>query len=180
MRTLDWQTPAGFYSSGWGLIPFSLSRRALELIEVRQVNYLVERLPWATGTQSAWPGYLSLEGKSPLALLARQGTRVEFPWIFDHPVSLNMKCGVAPDAYTDGDPAVFEFEVRQRDSGGKVLSQSLWTLRPGVRKTDRAWQDVQVSLQPGAQGKVELQFRGTSNNPAAVGAFAETTLRSTQ
>jgi len=48
IRVFDAQTPAGFYSSGWGLIPFSFSNKTLERIEVHQVSFMVERLPWAT------------------------------------------------------------------------------------------------------------------------------------
>jgi hypothetical protein len=36
---------AGFYSSTWGLLPFSFSRAPIEEITVRQVSYLVEKLP---------------------------------------------------------------------------------------------------------------------------------------
>jgi len=37
LRIFDWTSPAAFYASDWGLIPFSFSRRNLEEIEVRQV-----------------------------------------------------------------------------------------------------------------------------------------------
>src|SRR5262249_12091036 len=36
---------AGFYSSTWGLLPFSFSRDPIEVITVKQVSYLVEKLP---------------------------------------------------------------------------------------------------------------------------------------
>lgn len=36
---------AGFYSSAWGLLPFSFSRSPVEGVTIQQVNYLVEKLP---------------------------------------------------------------------------------------------------------------------------------------
>jgi len=36
---------AGYYSSNWGLLPFSISRGAVEEITVQQVSYLAEKLP---------------------------------------------------------------------------------------------------------------------------------------
>lgn len=38
LRLLDLHSPAAFYSTGWGLIPFSLSQRALEEITIFQVK----------------------------------------------------------------------------------------------------------------------------------------------
>jgi hypothetical protein len=35
----------GFYSSSWGLLPYSFSRAPVEQITVRQVSYLSEKLP---------------------------------------------------------------------------------------------------------------------------------------
>ena len=187
LRIQDWQTPAGFYSSGWGgLIPFSFSRRSLETVEIQEVNLLVERLPWAKVDsprgEIPWPGYLPIQGRSPLALLASQGTRISYPWNFDKPLDLDMKCGVGQDAYKDGDGTAFEFDVRQCDSNGTVLGRYHCTLKPGIQKRDRAWQHVQLSLQPCAhRGEtLELRFESTGKNPKAIGAFAEAILRPTQ
>lgn len=38
LRVLDVQTPAAFYSTGWGVIPFSVSREAQETIEIFRVE----------------------------------------------------------------------------------------------------------------------------------------------
>lgn len=187
LRMQDWQTPAGFYSSGWGgLIPFSFSRRSLETVEIQEVNFFVERLPWANvghpRGEMPWPGYLSIQGRSPLALLARQGTRITYPWMVDKPLDLDMKCGVGQDAYADGDTAAFDFDIRQCDSNGSILTRYHCTLRPGIQRRDRAWQHVQLSLQPNAnRGEtLELRFEGTSKNRDAIGAFAEAILRPAQ
>ena len=187
LRIQDRQTPAGFYSSGWGgLIPFSLSRRSLETVEISEVNFLVERLPWArvehTRGEAPWPGYLSIQGRSPLALLAKPGTRVRYAWTFDKPLDLDMKCGVAQDAYADGDAAAFEFEIRQCDSNDNVRARYHCVLRPGVQKRDRAWQEVKLSLltSTGSGETLELRFDGSTKNQAATGAFAESILRPAQ
>ena len=156
------------------------------MVEIHQVNFLVERLPWAkiehSSAETPWPGYLSIQGRSPLALLAKQGTRVLYAWTFDRPLDLDMKCGVGQNAYTDGDTAAFEFEIRQSDSNNNALARYHCTLRPGVQKRDRAWQRVRLSLLPSTQGAqtLELRFQGTSRNSAAIGAFAEAFLRPAQ
>jgi 4-amino-4-deoxy-L-arabinose transferase-like glycosyltransferase len=38
LRIFDWKTPAAFYASEWGLIPFSFSRENLEEIEILRVG----------------------------------------------------------------------------------------------------------------------------------------------
>src|SRR5207253_5994518 len=45
IRLMNRAAHAGFYSSGWGLLPFSFSRAPMEEIATYQVSYLVERLP---------------------------------------------------------------------------------------------------------------------------------------
>jgi 4-amino-4-deoxy-L-arabinose transferase-like glycosyltransferase len=40
LRVLDRYSPAGFYSTHWGILPFSLSWDNLEIIEVRQIQSL--------------------------------------------------------------------------------------------------------------------------------------------
>jgi hypothetical protein len=45
IRLMNRELHAGFYSSGWGLLPFSISRAPVEEITVQQVSYLVEKLP---------------------------------------------------------------------------------------------------------------------------------------
>lgn len=48
VRTMNRSTHAGFYSSGWGLLPFSISRSPVETLTVLQVSQLVEGLPEIT------------------------------------------------------------------------------------------------------------------------------------
>jgi 4-amino-4-deoxy-L-arabinose transferase-like glycosyltransferase len=45
IRLMNRTAHAGFYSSNWGLLPFSFSRAPVESIDVKQVSYLVEKLP---------------------------------------------------------------------------------------------------------------------------------------
>jgi hypothetical protein len=42
---LNREAHAGYYSSAWGLLPFSFSKVPIEEIHVEQVSYLVEKLP---------------------------------------------------------------------------------------------------------------------------------------
>ncbi len=183
LRTLDGQTHAGFYSTGWGLIPFSFSHRILEEVELRQVNYLVERLPWTRveGTASVrpWPGYLLLQEKSPLAVLTKPGTKITYPWTMQDSLVLEMICGIAPDAYVDASTRTFTFSVRGRDSGGKSLCSYTRTLQPGTRKEDRGWFAVRLQLRGRNQGteSLELAYESDDSASATTGAFAEAFLR---
>ncbi len=183
LRTLDWQTPAGFYSTGWGLIPFSFSQRILEEVELRQVNFLVERLPWSRveGTASVrpWPGYLLIQEKGPLAVLAKPGTKIIYPWAEQDPLMLEMLCGVSPDADADGLARTFTFSVRGLDSAGRILCTWTRTLQPGTRKGDRGWIAVRLQLGGRKRGTESLELAYESNDRASTttGAFAEAILR---
>ena len=179
LRTMDWQTPAAFYSTGWGLIPFSLSEGNLEEIEIFQINYMAEQLPWAqiemgSGTRP-WPGLMLLNGKSPLAILSKPGTRMRYPWPFRKPMQLELQCGVSPESYREGSGEIFEFEVLQRDKNGSAIVERLLNLRPGIRKEDRDWQPLQLILKEAAGGVLEFRFSGTS--ATGTGAFAGSILR---
>ncbi len=183
IRLLDWQTPAGFYSTGWGLIPFSLSGKSLELIEMRQVDFLVERLPLTriqTGsTVLPWPGYLEIQGRSPLALLVKPEACISYPWDAEDGLDLELLCGVAPQDYDDKDRLICEFEIRRLDGGGKELSRSKCSLQPGVHKEDRGWQTIRIRLAPrsGSGDLLELSFRTIPPGAPVTGAFAEALLR---
>ncbi len=183
LRTLDWATPAGFYSTGWGLIPFSLSSRAVEEIEIQQVNFLVERLPWAKtetlGKTAPWPGYLAIEGKSPLALLAKPGSRVSYTWTTAEPIRLDLLCGVEPGRYVEGAATEFAFLICARDASTRILVKTEKILKPGTRIEDRGWNAVSL-LMPGAvtgQRTLELTFDCNDASVRAIGAFAEAVLR---
>ena len=183
VRLLDNSVPAGFYSTGWGWLPFSLSRGHLEVLEVTQVNYLVAELPAAsieaaTGARP-WPGYLKIEGRGPLALLMHAGTAVQYPWTMDPPTALSLICGVDPAAYADGSVASFEFEVIQRDARGGIIASAHANVAPGLKQQDRGWHRLVVPLRGRGQGggSLELRFRSDGQNERAVGAFAEPLLR---
>ncbi|MGD0100506.1 MAG: glycosyltransferase family 39 protein [Acidobacteriota bacterium] len=177
LRILDWQTPAGFYSTGWGLIPFSFSEKPLEQIEIFQVNFMVEQLPWAqvetASSIKPWPGYLVLRGRSLLAILAKPETKIRYVWPVYHRVRLELKCGISPDSYKEGSDAAFEFEVRQFAGDGRVLSERRITLRPGINKEDRDWQPVSLELCPTPKGILEFRYASLGNIQEGTGAFAQ-------
>ena len=179
LRTMDWQTPSAFYSTGWGLIPFSLSDSNLEEIEIFQINYMAEQLPWAkietgSGTRP-WPGLMLLNGKSQLAILLKPGTSLRYPWPFREPMKLELQCGISAESYGEGSGEVYEFEIRQWDKNGSVTVERLLSLRPGIRKEDRDWQPLQLILKEAAGGVLEFRYGGTS--ATGIGAFAGSIIR---
>jgi hypothetical protein len=171
IRLLDRQSHAGFYSTGWGLLPFGLSRSSLESIEVRQVNYLAERLPYASvqtqGEVLPWPGYASIQGQRVLSLMVKPGTCVSYPWTFRNPVSFYVSCGIPSAAGFQG---AGEFEIRQLDASGKVLCAA----------TNRSveadkWTDLSLWLEP-VPGNLELRYSSTPGMEWT-GAFAGPVMR---
>ncbi len=188
LRLLDRWTPAGFYSDGFyqlgpGLVPFSISYRALEEVDVRQVNYLVENLPRAeietTGSVPPWPGYLEIDGKNYLAILAKAASRIRYPWTARDPLNLDLRCGIGADSYKEGTSLEFRFSVRQVDSRGAQLASYGKTLNPGVREEDRGWQSVHLPLAPAGEEPLFLEMSFSCAHPgkADTGAFAEAFLR---
>lgn len=181
LRVLDWKTPAGFYSTGWGVLPFSYSRETLEEIEVFQVNFMVERLPHArieaiSGIHP-WPGYASIGDKAPLAVLAKPGTRLVYPFSVRAPTRLQLLCGVSSDSFQIGDSESFTFSVRQSDPDGKVLSESNLNLQPGIREEDRRWHPILLNLREIQNGVLEFRYFQTGNDSAGVGAFSQSVLQ---
>ena len=180
VRVLDWRTPAGFYSTGWGLIPFSFSREPLEEVKLLQVNFMAERLPWArvetvTGIQP-WPGSVSLHGQSLLAVLAKAGTSFHYEWPFRGAIRLELQCGVSGDSYKDGGGEAFDFEIRQLGQDGGVLAAHRLTLRPGVVTKDRDWQPVRLQLGRNSGGVLEFRYTTTGDVRAGAGAFAQSVI----
>jgi hypothetical protein len=181
LRILDRQTPAGFYSTGWGLLPFSYSREPLEEIEVSQVNFMAERLPSAEIVFGAgikpWPGILSIGNTSPVAILAKPETLISFPFPVSFAVQLQLLCGVSSDSYPAGSTDSYQFDVRQMGVEGNVLAESHITLQPGIREQDRAWQPVEMALRKVEKGILEFRYTKTGKERAGVGAFAQPVLR---
>jgi len=179
-RTMDVSTPAGFYSTGWGLIPFSLSTRSLETLEIRQVNFMVERLPWAriecAGGVMPWPG-LVFTGDRALAVLALPGTRITYPWTTRVPMRLDLAIGLVPDRSATPTDAALDFMIQARDARGHVVEEFSRTLNPGSNPKDREWQPVRILLPAASSGGetllFEVQARGKST---ATCAFAQSIL----
>jgi hypothetical protein len=173
LRLLDKRSHAGFYSTGWGLLPFSFSRKPVESIEIRQVNFMIERLPWAQietrAGENPWPGFLSDQDQSP-SILVRPGTRMLYPWTEENPRRLELKCGISADSVKEG--STFEFSIRQLDARGGILAECSKTLHPSSRKEDRGWQPLALELRGRAEGGETLEFRYSSSEEGGLGAFA--------
>ncbi len=183
VRLLDSSVPAGFYSTGWGWLPFSLSSGHLEVLEVLQVNYLVAELP-AAAIEAAkgvrpWPGYLALEGSNPLALLMPAGSSVKYPWEISVPTQLSLACAASPAGYSDGSVESFAFEVCQRSVQGEILASAHVEIAPGLKRQDRGWQHLVLPLHGHSQGgrSLELRFTSSGGNEHTLGAFAWPVLR---
>jgi hypothetical protein len=175
-RVMDLQSPAGFYSTGWGLIPFSFSGRPLETLEVRQVSYMVELLPQArveaTGGILPWPGYVFRKERE-LAILAKPDTRITYPWTMREAAILALKVGLV---YEEGSVpgGVFHFTVMFRDGVGRILARWEKTIAPGIRPEDLEWQTVKMPIPalPSGHGSLEFYYAARGDGKVT-GAFAD-------
>jgi hypothetical protein len=181
VRVFDFQTPAGFYSTGWGLIPFSFSRKVLEEIEISQLNFVAEQLPWAqvetvSGVRP-WPGYMVLERDSRLSVLAKPGTYIRYPWDIRETVQLELQFGISQDSYKEGSDEAFEFEVRQLGKNGVIFSKQRLVLHPGIRKEDRVWQLMPIVLKPVPEGFLDFSFESGQKRASGAGAITQSAIR---
>ena len=180
LRVLDLHTPAAFWSTGWGLIPFSFSRQPLEQLEILQTSFMAERLPWARIETASgikpWPGYMAADGKSLVAILAKPGTRIQYAWPVHDPVQLDLQCRVSPDSFKNGSDQAFEFEIRQLGKDGPVLAMHRVTLRPGISNEDRNWQPVRLQLVHAPEGILDFRYSSGANAQQGTGAFAQSLL----
>lgn len=177
-RIMDTHVPAGFYSTGWGLIPFSFSHQPLETIEIRQVNFMVAELPYARmecpGGTRPWPGYV-WRSERRLAVLAKSGTRIVYPWSFSQALSLRLMVGISGNAASGANQAC-DFTILLRDAQDVILARHETTLGPGTEKGAAAWKEVRLSLPAAAPGgtlEFGYQVRGGGD---LTGAFADAIL----
>lgn len=179
LRLLDDASPAGFYSTYFGKLPFSFSMAPLEVIDIGQINYLAARLPAArVYSQSGDPprfARMDIGGKRLAAILVQPGTYITYPLMDLHASEFKLKCGVSPEAYTDGDGCRFDFEVISRDLSGAILTSAALSLLPGIKQADRGWQPVRLGLENRIQNSeyLELRFFSSCKGHQALGAFAE-------
>ena len=178
-RTMDWHTPAGFYSTGWGLIPFSLSRQTVEILQIQQIGFMVERLPWARVEsppgEAPWPGYVAGRDRA-LAILARPDTRIVYPWTQRRPMDLKVAIGILNDGGATDD-SVFRFAIVRADGQGRVLSRYEEALTSGMRAEVGIWRPVRMNLPASAGDGDTLEFRySVLGNCRATGAFVQALL----
>ncbi len=180
LRIFDWQTPAGFYSSSWGLIPFTFSRRNLEEIKILQVSFMVDQLPLAQiETDSGinpWPSSVTIQDKSALAIAAMPGTKMVYQWPLQSQTKLKLLCGVASDSIVPGSEASYYFEIRQMEKSGKVLAESGIALQPGLKNEDRNWRPVVLILKPAPEGALMFRYYSSSKESVDTGAFGQAVL----
>ncbi len=179
-RTMDLQTPAGFYSTGWGLIPFSLSSRNLETLQIRQVNFMVERLPWARcegpSPTKPWPGFV-YKPERALAILAPPGSRIIYPWDLQVPAVLTLNLAVVRTANLAADFTA-EFKILRRGSRGEILSGEERWLQPGLQEESGKWLLVQMRLPAAGVAGETLEFQYQVKGAGeGFGAFAEAVIR---
>jgi hypothetical protein len=176
IRTLGVGVPAAFYSTGWGLIPFSISREDPEGLEISQVHYLVSELPAARsigGDTKPWPGYVDIGGNNVLALLVPAATSIVYPWNIDVPARLEVLCGVAPGFGPEEGGSSYDFEVRQLGADGRTMASARESIAPGEPPA-RRWRRLTLPLEAGGGGRLSLELRFTSSDRVdlPVGAYA--------
>lgn len=181
LRLMDREAPAGFYSTGWGLIPFSVSDRNLEAVEVRQVDFLADRLPWAklenVGSTRPWTGLIDTGGGNHTALLVPSGIRVFYPWTVNTAANFEVVCGPAGPVAAGQAEGRVHFELQQQDAGGRVLSQASVDAAWPKPTVGGEWNELHLLMEPASQGSSTLMlYYWTSLSPPLPGAFAGATI----
>jgi hypothetical protein len=150
------------------------------MLEVRQVNYMVERLPWARVKSDTeigpWPGFVEIQGTSPLAILAHPDTRISYPWEAGQDLSLEVKLGVGPGSYSEGEDNPVTFRVLQRASDGEVLGQQEKVLNPGMVGEHRRWHPCRLLLQNRVGSVLEFGVSAPNRKHVVTAAFAHAVL----
>ncbi len=181
IRILDCETAAGFYSTGWGLIPFSISGKPLEEIEVRQVGFMIERLPWARVAAASdirpWPGIVTIGGRPSPAILVKPGTRISYPLSVREPADLELLVGFYPESGGAAERSACRFEIRQTAGNAGVLAEIGVELRPGTKQEDNAWRPARLRLRETAEGALDFEYTCGRSQAAGAGAFAQAVLR---
>ena len=142
IRLMNRQAHAGFYSSSWGLLPFSFSYAPLEEITLRQVSDLVEKLPEIT-----------LEGARDEAIIPSPASgggvdvsipvpsRVAIPYDVSLPMRVQFSCISTPEpgkcpirVLYDHDGTQSEAALEQVDSSSsdQLMYFELPRLSPGT------------------------------------------------
>jgi hypothetical protein len=175
LRLLDHQSPAGFYSTGWGLLPFSLSRKALEEVGVSQIDFLVEGLPRARvsapeGESKPFGTLCDLQGTRRLGLRGyNSAIRLAYGMEMDGPLRLDVHCGV-PDGGRRRESVVFT--LSQADPQGELLCQSSIRLSPGKEPRDRGWHPLALDLRAArGVGSVRLEVAVEGERPGSSGSW---------
>jgi len=83
---------AGFYSSAWGLLPFAISTAPVEEITVRQVSYLVERLPEIQVEMTDRDRLIPLPATGGVDLVLPQPARLVIPVDGPFPMRIRFSC----------------------------------------------------------------------------------------
>jgi 4-amino-4-deoxy-L-arabinose transferase-like glycosyltransferase len=150
IRLMNRSAHAGFYSSSWGLLPYSFSRAPVEEVTVRQVSYLSEKLP-----------EIQLESAEKLAT------------ILPVPVNTGGVDSVVPVPgritlpYDGPSPVRVRFSCVAADTGECPIR--IWDDRDSVKspvklhKQDSA--DFYFDLSPAAKRNVVLEFGSSDRTP---------------
>ncbi len=169
LRLIDGRSHAGFYSTGWGLLPFSLSWHPIETAQARQVNFLIAGLPWADANPVArkpWSGYTTADGKNRLALFLSPGTWLQYPLPCSKIDQLELRfrvLGDDPQSAGNG----FVFTVQQEHAGG-TASEYRSEVGTGDPVT-HDWQLVQLSLPAcGGERKITISYEATGEQELAI------------
>lgn len=177
IRMMHHGARAGFYCHGWGMLPFTLSTRPIEILQIHEANWFLWSLDTARirreeGTEAAAPaaGLVGVGGDYRYSLFLHPPGEVGYEcYLPRRPLRLRFSMGIPEAAWEKGGDGVeFEVWITQSDTssdGGtgvwppperaKLYSRHL---DPRRRPADRGWQTAQVDLGPWVGWKVEIAF----------------------
>ncbi len=173
IRLMNYEAKAGYYSHGFGLLPFSFSTAKLEHFDIFRVgspNFFIENLNKATietsQKEGVTPLIFNINGDSRVTLFEHPPSEITYKLTVPENSSLIFGIALNPEIWsTDkGDGVIFEILVKDGKEERKLFSKYI---DPKNKIEDRKWHDERIDLSEYKGKEVLLTFitsPGPSNN----------------
>lgn len=179
LRLLDESTHAGYYSHGWGYLPFSFSRAASERFDIYVVtgDDFFTRTFARAGRQLSEGAlvemqWMEMDGQTRPVIWETPTARLIYRLSLGKDPMLSFHIGLSPDMWyaEKGDGVQFEVQVGDGSAGG-TAPQTLFSryVDPKNNVADRKWHPFLVDLSSYAGKEVVLSFIAKPG-PKAAGA----------
>jgi 4-amino-4-deoxy-L-arabinose transferase-like glycosyltransferase len=164
IRLMNHEAKAGFYSHGFGFLPFSFSTAKLEHFDIFKVgspNFFIKNLNKAVieTHQREWvtPLIFNINGDSRVTLFEHPPSKITYKLTVPENSSLTFGIALNPEVWSAGKGDGVIFEILAKDGKGERRLFSKY-IDPKNRIEDRKWHDEVVDLSRYGGKEVSLSF----------------------